>query len=221
MGHNAVKAYKGMGMEGGIARWYAKNTLRDMGEFRKLAVRISEELPAGGNILEVAPGPGYLAIELARQSRYRVNGMDISRTFVDIARKNAEKEKVSVDFRRGNVAEMPYRAERFDLVVCRAAFKNFSQPVKAISDMYRVLKPGGRALIIDLRRDVSRKTVNQYVDQLGVGTFNAMAIKLTFRFMLIKRAYTREEFTKFIAQSPFGRFAMNENPIGLELWLQK
>ena len=74
MQSNAVKAEKGMGMEGAVARWYAKNTLRDMNEFRKLAAKIAEELPNGGDILEVAPGPGYLAIELARQSRYRVDG---------------------------------------------------------------------------------------------------------------------------------------------------
>lgn len=215
------KAYKGMGMEGGIARWYAKNSLHDMDEFRKLAVRLSEELPAGGRILEVAPGPGYLAVELARQPRYQVKGLDISKTFVEIARRNAERAKVPVDFRRGNVSDMPFAANSFDLVVCRAAFKNFSQPVKAISEMWRVLKPGGRALIIDLRRDVSRQTVNQYVDQLGIGKWSALMMKLTFRFMLIRRAYSKTQFSQFVAQSPFGRYALSENPIGFELWLQK
>jgi ubiquinone/menaquinone biosynthesis C-methylase UbiE len=106
-------------------------------------------------------------------------------------------------------------------VVCRAAFKNFSQPVKAISEIWRVLKPGGRALIIDLRRDVSRQTVNQYVDQLGVGYWNALMMKLTFRFMLIRRAYTKAQFSQFVAQSPFGRYTLTENPIGFELWLHK
>lgn len=221
MHENVAKAYRGMGMEGGIARWYARNTLRDMDEFRKLAVRLSEMLPAGGDILEVAPGPGYLAVELARQSRYRVTGLDISKTFVDIAQRNAAQAKVDVDFRQGNASAMPFAAGSFDLVVCRAAFKNFSEPVKAISEMYRVLKPGGKAMIIDLRRDVSRKTINQYVDQLGVGFFSAWMMKLTFRFMLIKRAYTREQFSVFIAQSPFGRYKVAENPIGLELCLYK
>ena len=82
MQENVAKAYRGMGMEGGIARWYAKNTLRDMDEFKKLAGRLWEMLPAGGDILEIAPGPGYLSVELARQSRYRVTGLDISKTFV-------------------------------------------------------------------------------------------------------------------------------------------
>jgi ubiquinone/menaquinone biosynthesis C-methylase UbiE len=215
------KAYKGMGMEGGIARWYAKNTARDMNQFKKLAMRLSEELPGGGRILEVAPGPGYLAVELARQPRYQVKGLDVSKTFVEIAKRNAEQAKVPVDFRRGNVSDMPFAANSFDLVVCRAAFKNFSEPVKAISEMWRVLKPGGRALIIDLRRDVSMKTIQQYVDQLGVSYASGLMMKLTFRFMLIRRAYTRVQFSQLVAQSSFGRYALTEEPISLELWLTK
>jgi ubiquinone/menaquinone biosynthesis C-methylase UbiE len=221
MQENVAKAYRGMGMEGGIARWYAKNTLRDMDEFKKLAVRLWEMLPAGGDILEIAPGPGYLSVELARQSRYRVTGLDISKTFVEIAQRNAEQAKVPVDFRQGNASAMPFAAGSFDLVVCRAAFKNFSEPVKAISEMCRVLKPGGRAMIIDLRRDVSQKTINQYVDRLGVGFFSAWMMRLTFRFMLIKRAYTREQVSQFVALSPFGRYKLAENPIGFELWMYK
>jgi ubiquinone/menaquinone biosynthesis C-methylase UbiE len=221
MEHYAAKAYKGIGMEGGIARWYAKNTLRDMDQVRKLAVRLTEELPAGGHVLEVAPGPGYLAVELARQPRYRVKGLDISKTFVEIAKRNAEQAKVPVDFRRGNVSDMPFAANTFDLLVCRAAFKNFSQPAKAISEIWRVLKPGGGALIIDLRRDVSPRTINQHVDQFGVSYWSTLMMKLTFRFMLIRRAYTKEQFSQFVAQSPFGRYQMNEDPISLELWLQK
>ena len=56
--HACEKAYKGMGMEGGIARWYAKNTLRDMDQFRKLAIRLTEELPGGGRDPGGGSGPG-------------------------------------------------------------------------------------------------------------------------------------------------------------------
>ena len=53
----AVKAYKGMGMEGGVARWYDKATRRDMPEFVQLAARIAALVPASATVLEVAPGP--------------------------------------------------------------------------------------------------------------------------------------------------------------------
>ena len=51
----AKKGYKGLGMEGVIARWYAKTTSKDMDEFRQLAAELAERLPDGGEVLEVVP----------------------------------------------------------------------------------------------------------------------------------------------------------------------
>ena len=115
-------------------------------------------------MLEVAPGPGFVAIEIARDRRFRVTGLDISSTFVELARKNAAAEGVPIDFQQGNASEMPFGANSFDLVVCRAAFKNFSQPEQAIREMERVLRPGGRGVIIDLRRDASMAEIRKYVE---------------------------------------------------------
>ncbi len=216
-----TKAYKGIGMEGGIARWYAKVTRKDYAEFQKLAARLASDLPPGSSVLEVAPGPGYLAIELARFGRYRVTGLDISETFVAIARRNAAEAGVQADFRHGNASAMPFADGSFDLVVCRAAFKNFSEPVKALAEMRRVLKPDGRAMVIDLRRDTPKKEIDAYVDNMHAGTLNSAFIKLTFRTMLLKRAYTREEFERFIAESGFKDYDIQEANVGFEITLVK
>ena len=216
-----TKAYKGMGMEGGIARWYAKVTRKDYAEFQKLAARLADQLPPGASVLEVAPGPGYLSIELAKFGRYSVTGLDISETFVEIARKNAAEAGVQIDFRRGNASAMPFGDDSFDLIVCRAAFKNFSEPVKAIAAMRRALKPGGRAMIIDLRRDTPKEEIDAHVDNMHVGKVNAAFIKLSFRTMLLKRAYTRPEFEKFIAESGFKNYDIREANVGFKITLVK
>ena len=91
------KGYKGVGMEGRVATWYAKNTARDIAEFQALADRLTTELPIGTRILEVAPGPGYLSIELARRGRYEITGLDISETFVEIAAENARKASLKIE----------------------------------------------------------------------------------------------------------------------------
>ena len=70
----AEKAYKGMGMEGPVARWYEKNTRKDLAEFRKVASRLESLVPDGGDVLEVAPGPGFLAIEMARSGKLARHG---------------------------------------------------------------------------------------------------------------------------------------------------
>jgi SAM-dependent methyltransferase len=130
----SAKAYKGLGMEGFTAKWYASLTLKSIEDFKALARRVAGQVPPGGRVLEVAPGPGYFAIELSRLGGYQVTGLDISRTFVEIARRNAADARVDVEFRQGNAASMPFADDSFDFLLCRAAFKNFSQPVRALQE---------------------------------------------------------------------------------------
>lgn len=208
-----MKAYKGMGMEGGIARWYDKTTRKDMAAIRELAAKIAAMTPAGGEVLEIAPGPGFLSIELAKRG-LDVQAVDISETFVEIARKNAEAEGAAATFMLGNAAEVPVRSASLDFVVCRAAFKNFTEPVKAMHEMLRVLRPGGTALLIDMRRDVSVDELRKYVDSLGVSWFNRKFMMLTFRGMLIKRAYPLEEIRRMAAEAGWKDLRIETNPVG-------
>jgi len=216
-----TKGYKGIGMEGRIAKWYAKTTYKDLDEFKALARRVSVGLSEGASVLEVAPGPGYFAIELAKLGKYKITGLDISKTFVDIASRNARDVGVDVAFQLGNASSMPFADDSFDLIVCRAAFKNFTEPVAALREMRRVLKKGGKAVIIDLRKDTPQEEINAHVDKMNVGRLNAAFIKLSFRFMLLKRAYTKEDFEQFIAESGFQMSEIADAPVGFEIALVK
>ncbi len=215
------KAYKGMGMEGPVARWYEKVTRKDLQEYRRLAQRLRALLPNGGDVLEVAPGPGFLAIEMARDGKFRVTGLDISKTFVGIAQKNAAEAGVNADFRQGNASQMPFPENAFDLLVCRAAFKNFSEPQKAVQEMRRVLRPGGTGVIIDLRRDVSMAEIRPYVNSLGLSAWSRLCTLFTFRFMLLKRAYTKQEMEKMVGAAGFNKAEVRTNEIGMEAWFGK
>src|SRR5713226_7378548 len=168
------KPYKGLPMEGIIATWYARNTANDVRGTRKCASTVADRLKPGARVLEVAPGPGYLAIAIAKMGNYSVSGLDISHSFVRIATENARKAGVSVDFRHGDAAHMPFPDESFDFVVCRAAFKNFSNPVGALDEIHRVLKPGGKASIYDLRRDASLAEIDAEVRDMGLSWLNAL-----------------------------------------------
>lgn len=216
-----ASAYRGMGMEGAIAKWYASMTRKSISEFELLAQRVAGELMPGSAVLEVAPGPGYFAIELARRGDFCVTGLDISQTFVNIARDNAERAGVTVDFQRGNASAMPFGDNQFDYLVCRAAFKNFSQPVEALREFERVLKPGGLGLIIDMRGDATPESMKQAAAGLKTGAFDRWFIYLTFRFMLLKRAYTKAEFERMIGLTKLCPLDIKESLIGLEMLLGK
>jgi ubiquinone/menaquinone biosynthesis C-methylase UbiE len=209
-----------MAMEGPIARWYAKNARRDA-EFKKIVDQVIEAVPAGSRVLEVAPGPGFLSIELARAGRYHVTGLDISKTFVEIAQANARQANVQIDFRQGNASDLPFAAATFDFIICTAAFKNFTQPVQAIAEMQRVLKPGGKALIVDLRGNASRADVYRMVQEMNLNRLNALFTRWAFRFMLLKNAYTPEEIKQFVAQTKFRQCEIRTDTVGMDIWLTK
>jgi len=214
------KGHKGLAMEGVIASWYARNTSRDLDRFKEAARAVAERVPPGSRVLEVAPGPGYLAIEIAKSGR-EVAALDISRSFVRIARENANKAGVTVDVRHGNASEMPFADISFDFVVCMAAFKNFADPLGALNEIYRVLKPGGHASIYDLRKDAPREAIHHEVRAMQLSRWNELVTSWIFRFGLLKAAYTREQLEQMARQSRFRSCEIRLNGIGLELQLTK
>jgi len=216
-----TKAYKGLPMEGLIASWYAKTTLKDLKRHKLMAKQLVEKIPANGTVLEIAPGPGYFCIELARLGNYQITGLDISKSFVEIARRNAAQAGLKIDFREGNASAMPFKENTFDFTFCQAAFKNFSEPVRAIAEMYRVLRPGGLSIISDLRRDASAEEIEREIKGMRLGRLNEFMVRWTFRNMLLKSAYSVDEIRSMVAQTPFGQCRINVDGVGFQVLLEK
>jgi ubiquinone/menaquinone biosynthesis C-methylase UbiE len=216
-----TKAYKGLPMEGPIARWYAKTTFRDLKRHKLMAKQLVEKIPANGKVLEIAPGPGYFCIELARLGNYQITGLDISKSFVEIARRNAAEAGLKINFQEGNASAMPFEDNTFDFTFCQAAFKNFSEPVKAITEMYRVLRPGGLSVIADLRRDALPEDIEREVKGMGLNRINEILVKWTFDQMLLKSAYSAEEMKKMVSQTPFRKCKINVEGVGFQVLLEK
>lgn len=116
---------------------------------------------------------------------------------------------------------MPFEANQFDFLFCRAAFKNFSEPVRALQEMCRVLKPDGRAWIVDLCRDASLESIDAEVAAMGLGFFSAWFTRLAFRSSLLKRAYTKPEFEKLLVGTRFRSVEIEESGIGMDIRLRK
>jgi ubiquinone/menaquinone biosynthesis C-methylase UbiE len=209
-------------MEGVIARWYAnvRGSESQLRTYREQARQLTAGLAPGADVLEVAPGPGYMAIEVARLGLYRVSGLDISRSFVEIATRGADEAGVEVDFRRGDVASMPFAAASFDLIYCQAAFKNFRRPVDALNEMHRVLRPGGTTIIQDMCHEATGDDIDREVAGMRLSLVNSAMTRVTLR-VLRRRAYGRGDFARAAAQSAFGATDIQVDGISIEVRLRK
>ena len=213
---------KGPEMEGPIARWYARvrGSKSQIEDYRNQAVQLTAGLPDGARVLEVASGPGYLSIEMARLRRLDVTALDISHTFVEIGSNSARREGVSVDFQQGDAAKMPFEADSFDFIVCQAAFKNFTLPRTALGEIHRVLRSGGTAVIQDMSRDATHVAIEEEVKGMDLGRLSAFMTKATLE-RLRNRAYSPLQFELLVAESPFQTCEITTAGIGLEVRLTK
>jgi ubiquinone/menaquinone biosynthesis C-methylase UbiE len=209
-------------MEGPMARWYARQrgSGNQPAEYRRQAVELTAGLTAGASVLEVAPGPGYLSIEIARLGQFQVTGLDISRTFVEIGCAGARRAGVNVDFRHGDASDMPFDDGSFDLIVCQAAFKNFTQPVEALNEMYRVLRAGGTVVIQDMSSEAAAGDIADEVKRMALSPTNAFFTRSALA-MLRRRAYSRAEFERLVGRSAFGTAEVRTEGIGIEVRVRR
>jgi len=214
-----IRKNKDLGIYGLAAKWYDRNSRKSrLTEMKEYANEVASHVMKGAHILEVAPGPGYLSIELAKRG-FHVTAIDISPDFVEIATQNAKEANVSVNFIEGNAAHLPFENNRFDFVVCTAAFKNFKEPVKALCEMHRVLKQEGTALIIDMNREATDEEIEHEVSKMK--GFDKYFVKFSFKTFLKQGAYTKEEFETFIKETPFKNYDIRKEGIGLYVYLYK
>lgn len=126
--------------------------MRDKG-WQGVDSMLASGLPAG-DLLELGPGPGYVGLELAKQLHPRtLTGCDISPAMLQIAQKNAATYGIAAQYVLGSVLALPFENESFDGVFSNGSLHEWERPVKAFDEIYRVLRPGGRYCITDLRRD--------------------------------------------------------------------
>ncbi len=217
-----MRRSRDLGIAGRMARWYDRNTRgHRMDEMRGYAAEGAAMIVDGARVLEIASGPGHLAIELAKCGHYRITGLDISHDFVSIARRNAVEAGVEVDFQQGSVAAMSFEDAAFDFIMCTAAFKNFREPEKALAELHRVLKPGGTVRIVDMDRRASNAEFDELTRQMGVRGGEALFMKLMFKHFLRRGAYTREEFEALLGRSAFDYFTIEKRGTGFVITLAR
>ncbi len=121
--------------------------------WRKYAINVLKKENGIDSILDIATGTGDLAI-LAEESisPSQIIGIDISDKMLKVAKTKVDKLNKSdkISFVNADCAELPFKDNTFDAVISAFALRNFEHLNTCISEMYRVLRPQGKIVIIDL-----------------------------------------------------------------------
>src|SRR5215211_7729469 len=123
--------------------------------FASVAADVAAATPPGARVLEVGCGPGHLSNRLARRHGLEVTGVDLDPAMIERARANAGRPGSARERRPsfvvGDAASLAFPDRSFDLVVSTLSMHHWSDPAAGLAEIGRVLRPGGRALIWDLR----------------------------------------------------------------------
>ncbi len=105
-----------------------------------------------GEVLDVAAGTADFSLALIKQKKARaVVGIDLSEGMLALGRAKVQEAGLTsaITLRQGDVAALPYATARFDAVTCSFGVRNFSQRREGLKEMCRVLRPGGKLVILE------------------------------------------------------------------------
>ena len=105
-------------------------------------------------ILDVATGTGDFALEALRLKPDRVTGVDISEGMLAVGRKKIEKKGLTdlVELKKGDSENLPFDDNTFHAAIVAFGVRNFEDLAKGLGDMHRVLKPGGKIVVLEFSK---------------------------------------------------------------------
>ena len=127
--------------------------------YRRIINDLAGSLPPGTRLLDVGAGPGYLLGYLARERPdLSLWGLDFSPDMIRRAAHRATASQAAPRWLVADACRLPFPAGVFGQVVATFSFHTWPCPVAGLRELRRVLAPGGRAWVYELRRDASYKT---------------------------------------------------------------
>jgi ubiquinone/menaquinone biosynthesis C-methylase UbiE len=136
------------------ARWAKMASRLTYAPFATKIVESLAPMESGSKIMDLGTGPGILSIELHKLlPQAKIIGIDLSSDMLEIARKNADEAGMSnFETRLGKAEEIPIESNCANLVVTQSSFHEWEDPQKGLSEIFRILKPGGSLILKDYNR---------------------------------------------------------------------
>lgn len=159
-------------------------------------------------VLEVAAGTCACGRSLAPFVK-SVTCLDMTSDMLAVGKEAAKKKGISnIDFVQGDAEKLPFSNSSFDIVISRLAFHHFSNPQRCFSEMSRVLKSGGKLVVIDM--EAAEKTLRDTEDKIE-----------TLRDLSHNYNLSKDDFWEMFEDNHLTVTAMNctEIPVSLSAWL--
>tara|TARA_R110002072_G_scaffold175538_1_gene331360 strand:- start:18419 stop:19147 length:729 start_codon:yes stop_codon:yes gene_type:complete len=129
------------------------NRVISLGIDKKWRKRVVKQVVAKNpkSVLDIATGTGDLAISFAKFDIPKIVGFDLSEGMLSIARKKVATQKIAdkIEFLQGDSEEMPFENNSFDAITVAFGVRNFENLEKGLSEILRVLKPGGLFVVLE------------------------------------------------------------------------
>lgn len=102
-------------------------------------------------ILDIATGTGDLAIAMAKATDAKITGFDLSAGMLEVGKRKIAEENLQdrIEMIQGDAEKMPFADDSFDVITVAFGVRNFENLKKGLDDIYRVLKPGGKLIILE------------------------------------------------------------------------
>ncbi|SMG53211.1 demethylmenaquinone methyltransferase / 2-methoxy-6-polyprenyl-1,4-benzoquinol methylase [Marivirga sericea] len=124
--------------------------------WRKKAIKLLKDIEPK-QILDIATGTGDFAIEALRLNPDHVTGVDISEGMLSFGRKKLKKRKLDdkITLASGDSENLPFEDNKFDAIIVAFGVRNFENLEKGLAEMYRVLRPGGKVVVLEFSKPKS------------------------------------------------------------------
>jgi ubiquinone/menaquinone biosynthesis C-methylase UbiE len=184
----------------------------ETGYYRDIAEQLIARAPSEGRILDIGTGPGFLLKELHELNpNLRPYGLDISESIVQIARSNLRKLGIEPRVFHGDIQNAPFKNNFFDIVTCSNSLSYWPNPLKGINEIYRILKPDGKAVLFEPYKEFDFQKIEEAIEHALryaspvrrrlVKIFHKFA--LNWGYLLGLKLYSAKDYEDFGKQSKF------------------
>ena len=118
--------------------------------WRKRVVKMAKAMNPN-SILDVATGTGDLAIALSKIDADQIIGLDLSQGMLDVGQKKLIHKKLTdrIELKQGDSEDLPFEDNQFDVVTVAFGVRNFENLEKGLEEIRRVLRPGGKLIVLE------------------------------------------------------------------------